>query len=115
MRFEVKPQMICSVNQNIEGLRKKRVPFSNKPSTWRLWEPIHFFERNGAINFWLAKNWIRFAFPMIPAFFFMYIAQPILHGTVYVKHYNNYQWEAIYFKFSTNRHLMCDQTITRLA
>lgn len=114
-RMEVHAQINCHVNQNIEGLRKKRVPFSAKPSTLRWWDPFHSFERNGLINFWLAKNWIRLVFPIVPAFFFMYICQPILHGTVYIKHYNNFQWESLYFKFGTNRHLYSDQTITRLA
>ena len=29
-RFEVKPQMECRINKDIQGLRKKRVAFSAK-------------------------------------------------------------------------------------
>ena len=54
-------------------------------------------------------------YPFVPLFFFFYIAQPIIHGNIYQKHYNNFQWDALYFKFSTNRPMFTDQTITRLA
>ena len=36
-RYEVKPQITCRINQDIQGLRKKRVPFGLKPNNRSLW------------------------------------------------------------------------------
>ena len=65
------------------------------------------------INIGITKNFVRFMFPFVPMFFFFFIAQPIIHGNIYIMHYNNFQWESIYFKFTMNRPLFTDQTITR--
>ena len=112
-RGEVKPQLQCHVNQNIQGLRKKRVAFGAKPSTHRWYHPFATLERNGQINLMITRNFVRFVFPMVPMFFFFYLGQPVIHGNIYIKHYNNFQWDALYFKFSMNRPLFTDQTITR--
>ena len=114
-RYEVKPQLECHINKDIQGLRKKRVAFGKKPATHRWWATWSSYERNGQLNIGLSRNWSRVVFPFVPLFFFFYIAEPLTHGTIYIKHYNNFQWDALYHKFSTNRPLMTDQTITRLA
>ena len=54
-------------------------------------------------------------FPAMPVFMFIYVFGPVIDGNIYVKHYDNYQWESLYFKFTMNRPLYTDQTITRLA
>ena len=114
-RYEIKPQLECHINKDIQGLRKKRIPFGVKPSTHRWWYKYSGFERNGVLNVGISRNFTRLMFPCVPMFFFFYICQPIIHGNIYYKHFNNYQWDAMYFKFSMNRPLYSDQTITRLA
>ena len=114
-RYEVKPQLECHINQNIQGLRKKAIPFGRKPSHHRLWNPWVAFERNGQINVGISRNYTRLMFPMVPMFLFFYVCQPIIHGNIYIKHYNNFQWDVLYFKMGKNRPCFTDQTITRLA
>ena len=114
-RFEVEPQMKIRINQDIPGLRKKKVAFSVKPANQRWWAPFISYERNGFLNVALSRNWTRIAFPFVPLFFFFYMWQPLIHGTIYIKHYNNYQWEGIYFKDTQNRLPYTDNTITRMA
>ena len=114
-RFELKPELRSKVNMDIQGLRKKKTAFSTKPNNKALWASLGSFERNGQINVMLSRNWVRFVFPAVPMFFFFYMMQPVIHGVVYAKHYNNYQWESIYHKYGSNRILYSDNTITRLA
>ena len=114
-RYEVKPQLECHVNQNIQGLRKKQIAFGAKPSSHRYWNAWSSLERNGVMNVGLSRNHARLVLPFVPAFLLFYICQPIIHGNIYIKHYNNYQWEACYYKMGMNRPLFTDQTITRLA
>lgn len=114
-RYEIKPQLECHINKDIQGLRKKRIAFGSKPATKRWWNPYSALERNGQMNVGISRNFARLLFPFVPMFFFFYICQPIIHGNIYIKHHNNFQWDAMYFKFSTNRPCMTDQTITRLA
>ena len=102
-RYEVKPELVCHINQNIQGLRKKRIAFSKKPTSHNWWNSFSTLERNGQMNVGLSRNWVRLFFPFMPMFLFFYIAQPIIHGNIYCKHYNNFQWESIYLKFSMNR------------
>jgi hypothetical protein len=78
------------INKDIQGLRKKRVPFGLKPSNQRYWSPYSTLERNGMINVGITKNFVRLMFPFVPMFFFFYIAQPIIHGNIYIMHYNNF-------------------------
>ena len=114
-RYEVAPQLKIAINQDIPGLRKKKKAFSVKPSNKRWWAPFASYERNGYLNVGLSRNWVRVAFPIMPLFFFMYMWQPIIHGTIYKDHYNNFQSEGVYYKFHANRPLYTDNTITRLA
>ena len=114
-RYELKPELKTRVNQDIPGLRKKTRAFSAKPNNKRYWEALGSFERNGMVNIGLSRNFVRFMYPMVPMFFFIYMAEPVIHGNVYVKHYNNYQWESIYHKYGQNRMVYTDNTITRLA
>ena len=114
-RYEVAPQLKVKINQDIPGLRKKKRAFSVKPTNTRWWAPFTSYERNGYLNVGLSRNWTRLAFPIMPLFFFMYMWQPIIHGTVYINHHNNYQWESVYYKFGSNRPVYTDNTITRLA
>lgn len=81
-RFEVKPELRTRVNLNIPGLRRKKNPFTKSPANKQLWESLGSFERNGMLNVGLSRNWVRFIFPMVPAFLLVYMAQPIIHGTV---------------------------------
>ncbi len=67
------------------------------------------------LNVGLSRNWTRLVFPMVPMFFFFYILQPAIHGTIYKQSYNNYQWETVYHKYGANRIVYSDNTITRLA
>ena len=48
-------------------------------------------------------------------FFFAYMLQPAIHGTIYNQAYNNYQWESVYHKYGSVRLIYSDNTITRLA
>ena len=114
-RYDVAPQLKVKINQDIPGLRKKKRAFSAKPTNTRWWSPFSSYERNGYLNIGLSRNWVRIAFPCVPLFFIMYMWQPIVHGTIYNQHYNNYQWEGIYYKYTANRMPMVDNTITRLA
>ena len=54
-------------------------------------------------------------YPAVPMFFFIYLGQPVIHGTVYNKDYLNYQWETIYHKYGSTKMIYSDNTITRLA
>ena len=114
-RYEVAPQLKVKINQDIPGLVKKKKAFSAKPSNRRLWSSFVSYERNGFLNVGLSRNWTRLAFPLMPLFFFTYMCQPLIHGTIYIQHFNNYQWEGVYFKYSANRMVYTDNTITRLA
>ena len=89
-RQEVTAHLECKINKDIQGLRKKRVPFGLKPSNQRYWSPYSTLERNGMINVGITKNFVRLMFPFVPMFFFFYIAQPIIHGNIYIMHYNNF-------------------------
>jgi len=113
--YEVAPQMKVRINMDIPGLRKKRVPFSTKPNNRRYTASWTSYERNGILNIGLSRNWVRITYPLVPLFFFAYMWQPVIHGHVYKAHYNNFQWEGVYYKFGSNRPLYTDNTITRLA
>ena len=102
-RYDVAPQLKVKINQDIPGLRKKKRAFSVKPTNTRWWSPFSSYERNGYLNIGLSRNWVRIAFPCVPLFFIMYMWQPLVHGTIYNQHYNNYQWEGIYYKYTANR------------
>ena len=84
-RFEVKPELKCNINMDIQGLRKKKTAFSLKPNNKVMWQALGSFERNGMLNILLSRNWVRFVFPCIPMFFFIYMLQPVLHGWVYIE------------------------------
>ena len=114
-RYEVAPQLKVRINQDIPGLRKKKKAFGLKPANKRLWASFASYERNGYLNIGLSRNWTRFAFPMLPLFWMMYMWQPIIHGNIYNMHYNNYQWEGVYYKYTGVKMVYTDQTITRLA
>ena len=115
-RYEIRPQLECHINKDIQGLRKKKIAFGAKPvSRTRWWNPYSSYERNGHINVGLSRNFSRLMFPFVPLFLMFYICQPLIHGNIYIKHYNNFQWDSIYHKFSKNRQVYTDQTITRLA
>ena len=91
------------------------MPFSTKPSSFRWYQSFTSYERNGILNLALSRNWVRVVFPLVPVFYMVYMMQPVIHGHTYVMHYNNYQWESIYFKYGGNRPVYTDNTITRLA
>ena len=114
-RFEVKPELQTKINMNIPGLRKKKTPFSVTPNNKRLWETLSSNERNGMLNLALSRNWTRFVFPAVPAFFFIYMMKPIIHGTVNIQHYNNYSYKTVYHKFQQEKIPYTDNTITRIA
>jgi hypothetical protein len=114
-RYEIKPELKANINMEIPGLRKKRVAFSTRPANKRYWSPLGSMERNGMVNVFPSRNWARFIFPTVPMFFFIYMLQPVIHGVIYMKHYNNYQWETVYHKYGSNQMPYCDNTITRLA
>ena len=114
-RFEVQPELRCRINMDIPGLVKKKTPFSDTPNNKRLWDKFSSRERNGMVNQWLSRNWVRFVFPMVPAFFFIYMMQPIIHGNINQLWYQNYNHETVYYKYGTNRMQMTDNSITRIA
>ena len=114
-RYEVQPQLKVRINQDIPGLRKKKTAFSPKPANSRWWAPFSSYERNGILNIGLSRNWVRLCFPIVPMFLFTYMWMPVIHGTIYINHFNNYQWEGVYYKYSGNRMVYVDNTITRLA
>ena len=89
-RFEVKPELKTKINMDISGLRKKKTPFAMTPNNKRLWETLSSNERNGMLNLMLSRNWVRFVFPAVPAFFFIYMMQPVIHSTVNDQHYENF-------------------------
>ena len=98
-KYEVNPQMQVRVNMDIPGLRKKKIAFSQKPNNKRWMASWISYERNGILNVGLSRNWVRLAFPLVPLFFFAYMWQPVIHGTIYIQHFNNYQWEGVYYKY----------------
>merc|ERR1712183_175277 len=51
------------------------------------------------INLMLSRNWVRFVFPGVPVFFFIYFMAPVIHGNVNNKHFQNYQFETVYYKY----------------
>ena len=75
---------------NIPGLRKKKHPFRPAPSSFRWYEPFGSYERNGVLNVGLSRNFVRLVYPLVPAFFFIYIMEPVIHGHTYIMHYGNY-------------------------
>lgn len=83
-RYEIKPELKCHINMNIPGLRKKKVAFSTKPNNKAWWQTWSSVERNGFLNVGLSRNWVRLAFPCVPMFFFFYMLQPVIHGTIYI-------------------------------
>uniref|UniRef100_A0A7S3J2B5 Uncharacterized protein n=1 Tax=Euplotes harpa TaxID=151035 RepID=A0A7S3J2B5_9SPIT len=103
------------INPNIPGLRKKNVPFSRKPSSHRWFRPFHSFERNGVMNWGLTANWARIVYPLAFMFLCAYTMQPVMHGNIYINHFNNFQWETVYAKFNWNRTPIMTQCITRVA
>ena len=113
--FEIQPVMNCTINKNIPGLRKKSEPFIRKPSSHRWYRKFHSFERNGVLNWGLTANWTRLVFPTVFVFWCMYTFQPVLHGSVYINQYNNFQYEAVYAKMNWNTTPIMTQTITRIA
>ena len=113
--YEIAPQLKVKINQDIPGLRKKKKAFAAKPSNSRYWAPFASYERNGILNVGLSRNWVRIAFPILPMFFYMYMWQPLIHGHIYNAYHNNFQWETVYYKYQSNRMIMSDNTITRLA
>lgn len=84
---------------NIEGLRKKKTPFGRKPTNTRWYMPYTSYERNGFLNVGLSRNWVRLVFPIVPLFLLFYSWQPVVHGTIYMKYYNNFQWDGVYYKY----------------
>ena len=72
-KCEVQPHLNVRVNMDIPGLRKKKVPFSNKPNNRRFMASWISYERNGVLNVGLSRNWTRLAFPLIPLFLFVYM------------------------------------------
>ena len=113
--FEIEPVMHCNVNKNIPGLRKKSEPFIRKPSSHRWYRSFHSFERNGVLNWGVSANWTRFVFPTLILFWCMYTFQPVLHGSVYINQFNNFQHEAVYAKMNWNKTPIMTQCITRIA
>ena len=114
-RYEVAPQLKIKINQDIPGLRKKKKAFGVKPSNTRWWAPFASYERNGYLNIGLSRNWVRISFPALAIIFMVYMWEPVIYGNIYNKHYNNFQWETVYAKFTTQRPVYTDNTITRLA
>ena len=115
-RQEIRPTLNCSINQNIPGLRKKAVPFLTKPSTVaRAWHPWATYERNGAINIGITRNYSRLVFPGVAIFLIYYVGGNINYGTIYVNWLNNFQHEAVYFKYTRNRHLNIDVSYGKVA
>ncbi len=88
--YEVAPQLKVRMNMDIQGLRKKKVAFSEKPNSRRYMSSWISYERNGFLNIGLSRNWVRITYPLLPLFFFAYMWQPVIHGTVYIKHFNNF-------------------------
>ena len=114
MNYELKPVMKVRINKDVPGLRKKR-PFAARPVTKRWFRPFHSWERNGLMNWFISMNWVRFAFPIAPFFYLVYMMQPVMHGNIYYQENNNFQWESIYLKFAWNRPPPMEQNITRVA
>ena len=113
--FEIKPQLHWMVNQNIPGLRKKNFPFSKRPASQRWFRPFHSYERNGCMNWHLSANWARIVYPLTFAFFAVYMMNPVMHGSIYIQQWNNFQWESVYPKLNWNRPPIMTQCITRVA
>ena len=103
------------MNMNIQGLRKKKTPFAVTPNNKRLWEALSSNERNGMLNLALSRNWTRFVFPAVPAFFFVYMMQPVIHGTINMQQYENYSYSTVYHKYQQEKMPYTDNTITRIA
>jgi len=88
--YDVQAKLHVRINQDIPGLRKRKVAWRPDPSNKRLWAPLATFERNGVINVGLGINWVRFCYPLIPLFFFTYMMQPVIHGNIYNMHFANF-------------------------
>ena len=114
-RYEVAPQLKIKINQDIPGLRKKKKAFAARPANTRWYASFISYERNGFLNVGLSRNWVRVVFPLVPLFFFTYMWQPVIYGNIYNQHFNNFQWETVYFKYGSSRPVYTDNTITRLA
>ena len=100
------------VRLNIQGLRPRgrRIPV-----TGRWWRPFFSFERNGILNWGVSMNYARFLFPIPPMFYLVYTLLPAMHGVVYERENENYQWETVYPKLGHDRPYYADVTITRIA
>ena len=113
--FEIEPVLHCNINQNIPGLRRKNSPFIRKPASHRWYRRWHSYERNGVMNWGVSMNWTRLVFPIVFVFYCTYMFQPVLHGSIYINQFNNYQYETVYAKMNWNKAPMMLQTITRIA
>ena len=72
-RYEVKPQLECLINQDIQGLRKKRIAFGAKPASHKWWAPFIGYERNGQMNWGISRNYTRVFFPFTAYFLMIYV------------------------------------------
>ena len=84
-QIKYEPQIM--INQNIPGLRKKKTPFVEAPSSFRWWQSLGSMTRDGQVNMGLSRNWVRFMFPIMPAFFMIYMMNPVIHGVTYINHF----------------------------
>ena len=114
-RGEIRAELQTHINMNIQGLRKRKVPWGRKLASERLWDPFSSVHRNGMMNLNLSRNYVRLMYPAIPMFFMIYMMEPVIYGIIDLKYNNNYQWEGIYHKFGSIRCPYADNTITRLA
>ena len=67
------------------------------------------------LNQMLSRNWVRVVFPGAVCFLFVYMWQPLIHGNINIKHYQNFAFETVYYKYASNRMPMVENTITRIA
>ena len=79
------------------------------------WHPFATFERNGMLNIGIPRLFSRIIYPGMAVFLIFYVGSPVVYGSLYSLYFNNWQHEAVYFKFTRNRHMFIDITYNKLA
>ena len=101
LNLKLKPVPKYIINQNIEGLDKKKIPGSPNPAIFRRYAPLSSMGRTGIIYITNYANISRFIVPGFVFLFWYYNCEGHIRGTYYDKEWNNMERESTYLKLQT--------------
>ena len=99
LRF--KPKLSINVNQNIQGLDKKRVIGGKNSSYLRMFYKLTGKSKNGVIYSTIHTNIAKFGVPFFVFLFYYYIASSFTLSTYYKLEKNNMEIDFCYRKLGT--------------